>query len=92
MTNTTRTRTKWTRSNFGPLTATLPNGEEWTFSRPGGGYVYCDFGRDGRNGTLGKQIYYGGDTRGNPISCDTQEEFETAVKRWYAVARRYNTD
>lgn len=81
-------RIKWRRENSGSMTAVWPDGAEWTFSRPGGGYVYCDFGNARRSGTLGQQICYGGGTRGSTISADTQEQFEAAVKKWLASYRR----
>lgn len=83
------TRMKWKRDEItGSLTAIWPNGEEWTFSRPGKGYVYCDMGRDDRNGTLGSQICYGGGFRGGTIHERGQESFEREVKKWLADYRK----
>ena len=81
-------RITWRRENGGSLTALLPNGQEWTFSRPGGGYVYCDFGSARNHGTLGKQICYGGGLRGSTISERSDAAFERAVKKWLADYRR----
>lgn len=80
----TATRTKWTKTPLGSLIATTPDGREICFSRPGGGYVYCDMGRDDRSGTLGQQICYGGGTMGNTIHERDDTAFEREVKKWYA--------
>lgn len=88
-------RVTWTRHKVGmyaALTATLPNGQEWTFSRPGGGYVYCDFGKSKWFGTLGKQVCYGGGLRGSTLSAGDDASFEKAVKRWLADYRRNDPD
>jgi hypothetical protein len=85
-------RIVWRRHSNGWLTAALPNGHEWTFSRPGGGYVYCDLGRHGANGTLGGQICYGGGLRGSTISVGSDDAFERAVKKWLADYRRHDPD
>lgn len=78
----TTTRTKWTRETTGSLTAILPDGREFCFSRPGGGYVYCDMGDPMMSGTLGKQICYGGDTMGNTVHESDDADFEREVKKW----------
>jgi hypothetical protein len=83
-------RIKWRRENSGSLTAVWPNGDEWTFSRPGGGYVYCDFGSARRSGTLGRQICHGGGTRGSTISASDPVAFEKAIKKWLADYRRHD--
>jgi hypothetical protein len=83
-------RVKWERGHFGSMTAIMPDGAEWTFSRPGGGYVYCDFGSAKRSGTLGSQICYGGSTRGSTVHERDQEGFERAVKKWLADHRRHD--
>lgn len=88
-----RSRIRWVRETTGSLTAIWPEGsyhagEEWTFSRPGRGYVYCDFGRAENSGTLGRQICYGGSTMGTTISED-DAGFEKAVKKWLADYRRF---
>lgn len=85
-------RITWRREITGSLTAVLPNGEEWTFSRPGGGYVYCDFGKSKWTGTLGKQICHGGGLRGSTISASDDGAFEKAVKKWMALYRRDDPD
>jgi hypothetical protein len=54
-----------------------------TFSRPGTGYVYIDFG--GRPGTLGLQICYGGHLLGNTITYrgDDEAGFEKLCRNWW---------
>lgn len=84
----TANRIKWRKTGRGALIATLPNGDEWCFSRPGGGYVFCDMGRDDLGGTLGKQICYGGDLSGSTIHERDDEAFAKAVKKWLADYRR----
>lgn len=83
------TRIKWRQEWTGSLTAIWPNGDEWTFSRPGGGYVYCDFGSAKRSGTLGRQICYGGGTMGGTVHETTDAGFIKAVKKWLADHRRH---
>lgn len=81
-------RIKWKRE-YGYLTAIWPDGREWTFSRPGGGYVYCDFGDPRKTGTLGTQICYGGGTRGNTICVRGDgDEWVKECKKWLADYRR----
>lgn len=87
-------KARWKRENSGALTVTWPEGtehagEEWTFSRPGRGYVYCDRGKPEKVGTLGDQICEGGQWGGATISAPTQETFERAVKDWF---RQYRKD
>jgi hypothetical protein len=72
-------KNNWRRESSGSLTYIWPNGAEWTFSRPGKSYIYCDYGRDDRTGTLGNQITY---ANGQTCYADTQEEFEQTVKDW----------
>lgn len=79
---------KWRRTTRGSLIATWPNGDEWIFSRPGGGYVYCDLGSRHRSGTLGIQICRGGHTTGSTIYETDDAAFEKAVKKWLADYRR----
>lgn len=79
-------RMKW-KHEYGYLTAIWPDGREWTFSRPGRGYVYCDFGNPRRPGTLGTQICYGGGTRGNTIH-NTTDGWVDDCKKWLADYRR----
>lgn len=81
-------RIKWRQELSGSMTAIWPDGDEWTFSRPGKGYVYCDFGKSSRSGTLGRQICYGGSTMGNTIHETDSASFQKAVKRWLADYRR----
>lgn len=69
----------WRHENSGALTAVWPDNDEWTFSRPGKSYIYCDFGKATRSGTLGTQITY---SNGFTCYADTQEEFEKTVKEW----------
>lgn len=83
-------RIKWRSGTTGALIATMPDGTEWVFSRPGGGYVYCDFGSARSSGTLGSQICYGGRTRGNTIHETDAADFERAVKKWMADYRRHS--
>jgi hypothetical protein len=85
-------RIAWRIESDRSMTALLPNGQEWTFSRPGGGYVYCDFGSSMKNGTLGTQICYGGGTRGSTISESDAASFQKAVKKWMADYRRDDTN
>lgn len=85
-------RIKWREEYSGALTAIWPNGDEWTFSRPGGGYVYCDFGRASQTGTLGKQLCYGGGLRGNTVYEKDDAAFERETKKWLATWRRDNAD
>lgn len=76
---------RWKKGHVGrymSLTAVLPNKEEWTFSRPGGGHIYCDKGQARNTGILGAQICYGGGFRGDTISASNDEEFEREVKAW----------
>lgn len=82
------THMRWKREITGSLTAIWPNGDEWTFSRPGGGYVYCDMGKIQASGTRGSQICYGGRLRGNTISERNAEDFEREVKQWLAAYRK----
>lgn len=70
------------------MIAAWASGDEWVFSRPSNGYVYCDFGDASRPGTLGKQICYGGGTRGNTVHETDDAAFEKAVKKWLADYRR----
>ncbi|MCC7251036.1 hypothetical protein [Hyphomicrobium sp.] len=81
-------RIMWRRELSGSLTAVWPDGREWTFSRPGKGYVYCDFGNGRNSGTLGRQICYGGSTSGNTVHEMNGAAFEKAVKKWLADYRR----
>lgn len=87
MTKTT-TRTRWTHDTAGFLTAHLPDGREMTFSRPGGGYVYCDMGDPRLTGTLGRQICVGGGLQGRTISEASVEGFVAACKRWLRQYRQ----
>lgn len=84
----TATRIKWRTETSGSLTAIWPDGEEWTFSRPSGGYVYCDFGKASAHGTLGKQICYGGGLRGSTVEERDDAAFVKQVKKWLADYRR----
>jgi hypothetical protein len=81
-------RIKWTRGILRDTwIAHFPEGDEregeqWVFSRPSGGYVYCDMGRDDAPGTLGKQICYGGGLRGPTVYERDDDAFEKEVKKW----------
>ena len=50
-----------------------------------GGYVRLE--REGRTGTLGEQICYGGGFRGNTISS-SPDGFEHACRSWYRAHMR----
>jgi len=51
-----------------------------------GGYVRLEKGRN--HGTLGKQICYGGDFRGNTVTA-TPETLETEARRWWRQRQRW---
>lgn len=87
---------KWRNEPSGSLTVIWPYGtshagEEWTFSRPGGGYVYCDFGKSAWTGTLGKQICHGGGLMGTTILARDDDYFTRVVKKWLADYRCVST-
>ena len=61
-------------------------GYEIIFSRPGNFYIYANL--NGKPGTLGRQICYGGRITGNTIGYDghDQKQFEKICRRWYRAA------
>jgi hypothetical protein len=63
-------------------------GRTFTFSRPGGSYVFADL--NGQPGTLGRQICDGGATIGSTISYSGSDEatFERICRRWYRAYLR----
>lgn len=61
---------------FGPKTFWMPDN---------GGYVRLE--SDGKPGTLGKQICYGGGFRGNTVSS-SPETFEADVRKWWRAYRK----
>jgi len=54
-----------------------------TFSRPGSEYVYVDL--NGKPGTLGQQICYGGHLSGSTVtfSGDDEEAFARYCRNWW---------
>ena len=58
-------------------------GKEIEFSRPGNHYIYVDL--NGKPGSLGNQICYGGGCTGDTIgySGDDDEKFEKICRRWW---------
>ncbi len=56
------------------------------FCPDGGGYVRLE--TDKHEGTLGRQICYGGDLTGTAIRVDDEDEFKRECRRWYRAARR----
>lgn len=59
-----------------------------TFSRPGSSYIYADL--NGQPGTLGRQICRGGNTSGNTLTYegDDQAQFEAICRNWYRAYMR----
>ena len=56
-------------------------GKTLTFTQPGSFYIYVDL--NGKPGSLGDQICYGGKLTGSTIGCDNPEKFENVCKKWY---------
>lgn len=63
---------------------TRTNGDMEFFVPNGGGYVRLE--SDGRSGTLGRQICYGGGFMGNTIMAD-EKTLEAQARRWYRAYR-----
>ncbi len=63
---------------------TRTNGDMEFFVPDGGGYVRLE--SDGKPGTLGAQICYGGGFRGNTVTAD-KSTLEFEARRWYRAYR-----
>lgn len=63
-------------------------GRTITFSRSGSSYIYADL--NGQPGTLGVQICRGGNTSGNTLTYegDDQSKFEVICRSWYRAYMR----
>lgn len=60
-------------------------GDEVTFSRPGGYYIYVDL--NGQPGTLGQQICQGGELLGDTLGVHGDDE--TAQARFEKICRNW---
>lgn len=58
-------------------------GRTITFSRPGKCYIFADLNE--REGTLGRQICYGGAVMGSTIGYwgEDEEQFKAICRTWY---------
>ena len=66
-------------------------GDEVTFSRPGGYYIYVDL--NGQPGCLGRQICEGGELLGDTLGVDGDDEtaqvrFEIMCRNWWKTYLR----
>jgi hypothetical protein len=58
---------------------------ELTFSRPGGGYIFCDMGMPWLSGSLGLQLCKGGGPYGLCLSYqgDDEKVFQQICRKWW---------